>query len=145
MRRAFAYLSVVLILAMSACSHEETPNAVIRVQVEGQSTPDKYMLTTEQETLTSSTFLRHVNSELGLGNSWGLSDDAATQKLREAISVKQGSGNDLFIVEAHGLDRKITVQILNSLCGFYAAQKLSMGSDGGSPKEVHVEVIQQAR
>ena len=51
MKVAFAYLSVVLVLVMSACSREENPNAVIRVRIEGQSTPDKYMLPTEQETL----------------------------------------------------------------------------------------------
>lgn len=145
MRRAIAYLSGVLVFATAACSHAEPPNSVIRVRIEGQSTQDKYMLTTEQETLHSSKILRHVADELGLGKLWGLSDDAVVQKLRSAISVKQGSGSDLFIVEAQGLDRKIAVEILNSLCGFYAAQKLSVSNDGGSPKEEHIEVVQQAQ
>lgn len=140
-----AYPSVILVLATSACSHEETPMATIRVRIEGQSAQDKYMLDTEQEILCSSTFLSHVNSELGLGKSWGLSDDAVIQRLRKAIRVKQGSESDIFVVEAHGLDRKTAVEVLNALCSFYKAQKLSESSDGGPQKEVHVEVVRQAQ
>lgn len=140
-----AYPPVMLVLTMSACLHEEPPKAVIRVRIEGQSAQDKYMLDTEQEVLCSSTFLSHVNSELGLAKSWGLSDDAVIQRLRKAIRVNQGSENDIFVIEAHGLERKTAVDVLNALCNFYKAQKLSESSDGGPQKEVHVEVVRQAQ
>jgi hypothetical protein len=134
-----------LLLAMSACLHEETPKAVIRVRIEGQSAQDKYMLDTEQEVLCSSTFLSHVNSELGLAKSWGLSDDAVIQRIRKAIRVEQGAESDIFVVEAQGLDRKTAVEVLNALCSFYTAQKLSESSNGGPQKEVRVEVVRQAQ
>jgi len=141
----FGYPSVILALAMSACSHEETSKATIRVRIEGQSVQDKYRLITEQEILCSSTFLSHVNNELGLGKSWGLSDDAVVQRLRKAIRVTQGSESDIFVIQADGLDKKTAVEVLNALCNFYKAQKLSESSDGGPQKEVHVEVVQQAQ
>jgi len=145
MRRRFAYLSVALVLAVAACSHEESPKAIIRVGLDGKLLQDKYTLDVEQEVLHSSKFLGHVNSELGLGNSWKLGDEAAVERLRQTITVKQGSASDLFIVEAPGLDRKTAVDVLNALCKFYAAQKLSESSDGGATNEVHVEVVQQAQ
>jgi hypothetical protein len=43
------------------------------------------------------------------------------------------------------LDKKTAVEVLNALCNFYKAQKLSESSDGGPQKEVHVEVVQQAQ
>jgi hypothetical protein len=88
---------------------------------------------------------QHANHTFGLAKLWGVSDTQAAQKLGESISVKNGSGPGLYIVEIHGLDHDLSVRILNDLCAYYSSLHISSSVNGGPVEENRLSIVEPAK
>ncbi|HTB82525.1 MAG TPA: hypothetical protein VK742_02620 [Candidatus Sulfotelmatobacter sp.] len=144
--RVFAPL--VLVALVSCATKPGAPIAEISVFVGDPPQPeqlDEFHLMNQKTILSSHDFAMHLENKFMLSKTWGMSPEAACQKIMGAITVDVGGDAGRYVVGMPGIEHKQTVELLNELCDYYSQRdNLVSWDENSNPRRMTVTIFSRA-
>jgi hypothetical protein len=147
-RLSLFYVLVILVALVSCATKPGAPLAEICVFVGDPPQPeplDEFHLMNQKTILSSHDFAMHLENKFLLSKTWGMSPEAACQKIMGAITVDVGGDAGRYVVGMTGIEHKLAVELLNELCDFYSLKdNLVSWDENSNPRKMTVTIFSRA-
>jgi len=106
---------------------------------------DEFHLMNHKTILSSHDFAMHLEQKFMLSKTWGMSPEAACQKIMGAITVDVGGDAGRYVVGMPGIEHKQAVELLNELCDYYSLRdNLVSWDENSNPRRMTVTIFTRA-
>ena len=136
MKKLGQFVALLMLIALVSCATKPgAPIAEISVFVGDPPQPeqlDEFHLMNHKTILSSHDFAMHLEQKFMLSKTWGMSPEAACQKIMGAITVDVGGDAGRYVVGMPGIEHKQAVELLNELCDYYSMKDNLVSWDANS-------------